>query len=280
MTSSTSEASFWGSRAGGRAKWDALIDRSMQPVTEWLCEAIDLAPGMRVLDVACGTGQPALTLARRVGPAGSVVGVDIAAAMIEGARRLAEQGGIDNATFEVTDGEQMPFPDAGFDAATCRLGVMYFKDAVAQAREVLRVLRPGGRYALASWGPASENPRHALLEQVIGREFPDATSSGSPGGAARGVYAFAEPARFVSTLEAAGFRAGVCEAVSVDWDFASAEEFWLAVNEISPSPRLDALSEADQARVKQAVMRELERYRYGDAIRMAGSSICAWGEKT
>jgi SAM-dependent methyltransferase len=111
-----------------------------------------LAPGETVLDVACGTGVVSIDAARAVGPAGRVLGVDLADAMVRASRRRAQDLGLGHAAFERMDAERLAVPDAGFDVALCALGLMYVPDPDTALRELHRVLRPGGRVVLAVWG--------------------------------------------------------------------------------------------------------------------------------
>lgn len=108
--------------------------------------------GERVLDVACGTGLIALAAAESVGEQGQVLGVDISERMIASASRRARALGLDNTRFLRMEGERLSCPDAGFDLLCCALGLMYMPDFDHALREMHRVLRPGGRIALAVWG--------------------------------------------------------------------------------------------------------------------------------
>lgn len=111
-----------------------------------------LEPGERVLDVACGSGLATFGAARAVAPGGHVVGVDVSGRMIDVARAHAVARGVANASFARMDAEQLAIPDVHFDVALCALGLMYMPDPAQALREMKRVLRPGGRIALAVWG--------------------------------------------------------------------------------------------------------------------------------
>ena len=142
-----------------RYGWDRAADAYARhwhrPLAGLHAEMLGLARlgrGESVLDLACGTGVVAIGAAQAVGPAGTVVGVDIAGAMVAAAAQRAQALGLAQARFARMDAEQLTLPDARFDAALCALGLMYMPEPAAALRELRRVLRPGGRAVLAVWG--------------------------------------------------------------------------------------------------------------------------------
>lgn len=133
-----------------------------------VADAAQLAPGQRVLDVACGTGALTLEAARRVAPGGAVVGLDRNEDMLSVARRK-------DSAVEWRSGpaESLPFADGSFDAVISQFGLMFFSDRVAAVREMWRVLRPGGRVAVAVWAPIERSPGYADLAALVARLFGD-----------------------------------------------------------------------------------------------------------
>jgi ubiquinone/menaquinone biosynthesis C-methylase UbiE len=134
------------------ADYEALWQAQLAPAQQRLMAAAALAPGERVLDVACGTGLVSSAAARAVGPDGHVLGIDLSDRMVDAARTRADQQQLKNTRFERMSAEQLSLPDATFDVALCALGLMYMPDPEQAVREMRRVLRPGGRLALAVWG--------------------------------------------------------------------------------------------------------------------------------
>src|SRR5206468_7537286 len=148
----------WDSAATGWRKWSRLIDEGSSRVSERLVELAGVEPGSRVLDVAAGYGEPSLTAARRAGPEGRVVATDISAEMLAFGRERAAAAGLENIDFVESDAASLEFPEASFDAALSRWGVIFEPDGEAAAARVRTFLKPGGRMAISSWGPPDRVP--------------------------------------------------------------------------------------------------------------------------
>ena len=137
-------------------KWFPKFVIHTRAATDALIDAARLQPGMQVLDLASGSGDPALTLAQMVGPSGHVTATDLVPEMLAVAAEQAHQQGLTNLTFRQADAESLPFPDGAFDLVTCRFGIIYCPNPGKALREICRVLRPGGRAALVAWGPPDQ----------------------------------------------------------------------------------------------------------------------------
>lgn len=143
----------WAERAAAWRRWHPTLTEWWRGVTDLLVSWTEPQPGMQVLDLASGTGEPVLTLAPMVEPGGAVTATDIIPEIVAIVAENAAAQGVTNMLFQQADAEALPFPGGAFDRVTCRFGVMYFPDVPRALREVRRVLRPGGRAVFATWGP-------------------------------------------------------------------------------------------------------------------------------
>ncbi|HEU4759696.1 MAG TPA: class I SAM-dependent methyltransferase [Dehalococcoidia bacterium] len=214
----------WGRAAAGWRKHDERFRSVTAPVTSRLLELAAVGPGHHVLDIACGTGEPALPAAALAGPSGFVLATDMAAEMLEVARDKARAQGIANVEFRLADGEELDVEPATFDAATCRWGIMFMPEPQRCLRQAQRALRSGARMAVSVWGPPQRNPSLALpmgiLRKYIQEPLPDPTAPG-------GVFSFADESRLASVFTEAGFRDVHIEGLEFPMAvFDSGYEYW------------------------------------------------------
>lgn len=165
--------------------YEPLWRAQLAPARERVLAHARLAPGERVLDVACGTGLLAFEAAASVGPTGAVVGVDLAARMVDAARAQAQARGMARVRFEQMDAEALVVDEGSFDVALCGLGLMYLPEPAQALREMRRALRAGGRIALAVWGTRA-NCAWAAVFPIVDAEVrsdvcPHFFALGSPG---------------------------------------------------------------------------------------------------
>ena len=171
------------------------------PVTQALIEDADIMEGEAVLDVACGAGEPSLTIAETVGRTGSVTSTDVVPEMVAAAESEAQHRGLTNVTFKQCSAQSLPFESRSFDAVVCRLGAMFFPDPVVALREMLRVTKHEGVISLAVWGKSKVNPFFYAITNVVGRYF-EVAAEADPN--APGAFRFAEPGSLARILAEAG----------------------------------------------------------------------------
>ncbi|MFI5590387.1 class I SAM-dependent methyltransferase [Amycolatopsis sp. NPDC051758] len=261
----TQQAEAWNGWEGvhwarNRARYNAIVGA----FNEDLFRTAAIAPDDDVLDIGCGTGHVTLLAAKRASR-GHVLGVDLSAPMLERAR--ADAQGVTNVRFEQGDAQVHPFPDAGFDVAISRGGVMFFADAVAAFTNVRRGLRPGGR--LVFLGPQAGTPDS---------EYARATSAlrplmHAPSPASRGMGSLVDPARIREVLEAAGFTGIRIEPVTAPMDYgrdaADAAEFILGQGPVRSN--LAGLDRSVVERTREQLRAGLEAFETPEGVHISGA---------
>jgi SAM-dependent methyltransferase len=193
-----------------------FLDRLFEPFQRLLVEAVPLAAAARVLDVGCGTGATTLAVARRLGPEGRSVGIDISEPMIAVARSRAESGSVP-ASFVCADAQSHAFAAASLDAITSRFGVMFFGDPVRAFTNLRRAAKQGGRLRFVAWRSAAENPFMTTAERAAAQFLPDLPPRRRD---APGQFAFADRLRVHRILEESGWSAIDIRPIDVACAFA------------------------------------------------------------
>jgi ubiquinone/menaquinone biosynthesis C-methylase UbiE len=224
------EQETWARVAPGWRKHDEYLVRATAPVTERMLTLLRLAPGQRVLDIASGTGEPAIAAGERVGPGGSVVGIDFVEDMLVFARAKAAARNLRHVEFRCLDGERFDFPKSAFDAVSIRWGLMFMPDPTACLRRAYKTLKETGRIAVACWARPEQNPWASLPIAIIRRNL----NAPPPPPETPGIFAFADSKRLRETLEQAGFRDVSVEMVDVIMaDFDTGPTFFAFMGDLA-----------------------------------------------
>ncbi|MGI5127261.1 class I SAM-dependent methyltransferase [Pseudonocardia sp. CA-107938] len=271
-----SQRTAWDALSTGWEKWDAVIMGQLAPVGAALVDSLDIAEDQQHLDVAAGTGEPGLTVARRA-PKGHVVLTDLAPQMLDVAIRRARAQGITNVETRTCSADDLPFADATFDSVTVRFGYMFFPDLARATAEFVRVLRPGGRLASSVWVRPEANPWTTIAVQAIAKEAPQAP----PDPDRPHMYRCAAPGCISALYTAAGLHDVVEWDVPVVLVTRSPAEYWAMISEhVSLAvAALQQLDEPARARVAESVIAEVAAYADGDEVGVPGMARCIVGTR-
>lgn len=268
----------WRETAQYWTKYSDNIAKMFAPLTEAMIERAGIHEGQSVLDVAGGAGEPSLTIAERVGPNGSVMCTDAVAQMVEAARHEANRRGLKNMQFQQCTADSLPFPDNSFDAVVSRLGAMFFPDAVASMREMLRVVRPGGSLTFAVWYKSDVNPFCYLVSGVVDQHV----KAAAPDPNAPNAFRYAEPGKLAGVMKEAGAIDVRDEIVSFDIEAPlTALEFWTMRSQTSDTLRekLAKLPAAEQAQIATEVQQAVKPFFPDDKMKFPTQMLIATGSK-
>ncbi len=235
----------WNQFASGWEKWDARTMGLLQPMGEAMLRSIDLKPDATVLDIASGTGEPGISIAKLL-TRGRVTGTDLSEGMLQVASKKAKAMGLENFDTLVADACQLPLDDDSFDLVTCRMGLMFVPDVDAATREMTRVLKEGGSMTTTVWTVPQNNLWVSLLMSIIKKHLDiPPPAPGDPG-----LFRFGDPSSLIKSMEDAGFTIVTNEIVNSEFDAESKEDYWTMMTEVA-APVVSALSAASDDTVLQ-----------------------------
>ncbi len=261
----------WNDSAEGWKRWWPTFERSAQLVNDRLVQLAVLRPGHRVLDIATGSGEPALTAARAVGQSGRVIAVDMSPAMLAVARERIDAAALTNVDLVESDAEALRLDPHSFDAALCRWGLMFMPDLDGVIRAMHRALKPGGHFATAVWSVADKVPMCGLARDAIRRitgivpppNAPDPTR-------------LADPSILERSLTAAGFHDVTIERLTVTFEFPSPDAFADFRGQIGGTRAMLSKMPSDVARqVREAVVTSASEFATSaGVVRLINETIC------
>ncbi|HVN91021.1 MAG TPA: class I SAM-dependent methyltransferase [Candidatus Binataceae bacterium] len=262
---------LWSGALGKRwVAYQEAMDRIWRPISEIALECAGVKAGEHIVDIGCGCGATALELARRVGPSGSVLGIDVSAPMLDRARQRAQESALSNLALVEADASTYPF-DGTADLIFSRFGVMFFADPVAAFSNLRRALRPGGRVTFVCFRQREQNawwrvPMTATWT-VVAPESPTPATEPGP-------FSLADEARIRAILVNSGFADAACEAIDCDVvlgvDPASTAEFMINAG---PAARaVGGANDATRVRVHDAIASALSRHVSSEGVSLRAAT--------
>lgn len=255
-------------------RWKHILVDGLTHHSAQVFPKLEVKEGDRVVDVGCGFGDTAIQLARRVGPTGSVLGIDCCEAFLDYGRRDAVVAGVDNVEFLEADVQTYPFKQ-DFDFCYSRFGTQFFENPVAALRNMRSSLKPGGRMTMIVWRDIADNPWLGLPKAIIMNHLPapgeDARSCGP------GPFSMADPELVTKQLEIAGYNDIAFERIDapllVGRDADEAVDFQLAIGPAGEVYReAGELGQARHQEIVAALKAELARYETAEGVVLQSSS--------
>jgi SAM-dependent methyltransferase len=268
---------MWAAVAPGWAEHADYIDQRAAELTEVLLGFGAPRPGERVLELACGPGGLGLAAAPRVAPDGEVVLSDVAREMTAIAAARASALGVENVSTRMLDFEQIDEPDGSYDVVLCREGLMFAAEPARVAREIQRVLRPGGRAALAVWGPRERNPWLGMVLDAVSAQL----GAPVPPPGIPGPFSLADAARLAAILRGADLTDVTVRELAVPLRAASFEEWWKRTSALAGplSKILGSLHEHAVGEIRARLREAVRPYEKGQALELPGVTLVAAGRR-
>ncbi len=266
----------WAGLSAGWEKWDSVIMGQLGPVGAAMIERLGIEKDQQHLDIAAGTGEPGLTIAR-LAPKGRVVLTDLVPEMLDIAERRARTQGIANIETKVCSADDLPFADGTFDSVSVRFGYMFFPDTAKATAEFVRVLAPGGRLCASVWVKPEENPWTSIVMQSIATEVDVAP----PDPDKPNMFRCAAPGYVSALYEHAGLRDVAEWDVAVELVTQSPEEYWDMISE-HVSLAVAALRQVDEPareRIREHVVANVRAFEKDGTVRVPGLARCIVGTK-
>jgi ubiquinone/menaquinone biosynthesis C-methylase UbiE len=266
----------WNRLSPGWKKWDSLFMDFLKPMGDEIIRLLELKGADIVLDVAAGTGEPGLTIASKL-RTGRVIITDLSEGMLEITVEKAMQRGVLNIETRVCDGCELPFPDNSFDAISCRFGFMFFTDMLLAVKEMVRVLKPGGRMATSVWNTAEKNFWVTAIMGTINKNVE--LQSSSPG--APGMFRCAKEGLISGLFLQAGLRNVYVTEVAGKMNCKTPDVYWSVMTDVG-APVVAALNMADEA-IKEKIKKEVyqvvnQKYPDGNVL-IDSSAWVIYGQK-
>jgi SAM-dependent methyltransferase len=266
----------WAGLSASWAKWDSVIMDQLGPVGAAMIDRLGIAEDQQHLDVAAGTGEPGLSIAK-LAPKGHVVLTDLAAEMLEIAARRATAQGIENVETRVCSADDLPFDGATFDSVSVRFGYMFFPDMVKATAEFARVLKPGGRLCSSVWVKPEDNPWTAIAMQAIATEA--VLAPPDPDGPS--MFRCAAPGYVSALYEGAGLRDVAEWDVDLELVTRSPAEYWEMISEhVSlAAAALQRVDEPARERIRALAIANVSAFEQDGKVRVPGVARCIVGTK-
>jgi ubiquinone/menaquinone biosynthesis C-methylase UbiE len=268
----------WDRVAAGWKKWWQAIENGAQHVSQRMLELAQVKPGQRVLDIATGIGEPALSAAGRVGAAGRVVATDVSPQMLDIARERAAALGLTNVEFIASDVEGLNFPVGNFDAVLCRWGVTSLPNPSKTLAAIRRMLTPGGSFVTSVWDAAPKGRPMASIAEDVAREVFDLPSSRADGPSPPG----SAKSALEQEMAQAGFVDVRVEAMTLVLEIPSAPDCTQYLMDVSPefAALLSGQSSSQQQAFRQRLADRLRPYVMADgSVRLPNVTLCAVGRR-